>query len=88
MARHTQAQNASVVVECRTDRVVTIVEDDGRGFDAAAAPRSDGVDHFGLVGIRERAALPGGAPRIESVPTGGTSVFVSLPIALRDDIGG
>ena len=86
VARHAEAKNASVAVECRTDRVVTIVEDDGRGFDAAAAPGADHADHFGLVGIRERAALLGGDLRIESVPTGGTSVFVSLPIAPRGGI--
>lgn len=80
VARHAQARHASVVVECRADEVVVIVEDDGRGMEPEAI---DGgrVGHFGLTGIRERATLLGGRTVIES-STGGTSVFVSLPSAM------
>ena len=82
VARHADAHNASVVIECKSDRVMAIVEDDGRGFDADAVPSPGDADQFGLVGIRERAALLGGDLRIESMPTGGTTVFISLPLAL------
>ncbi len=87
VARHAHAQNASVVIECKANRVVTIVEDDGRGFDPNAVPESGGTARFGLVGIRERAALVGGDLRIESVPTGGASVFISLPISSTAEAG-
>ena len=78
VARHAGAQNVGVVIECASDSVIAIVEDDGRGFD----PQRVGIDgsvHLGLRGIRERAALLGGAVTIES-SAGTTSLFVSLPI--------
>jgi len=35
--------------------------------------------HFGLVGMRERAALMGGTFRMHSLPGQGTTVQVELP---------
>jgi signal transduction histidine kinase len=80
IARHARARTASVVLERRPDSVVLIIDDDGDGFDAAAPARTIGSRHFGLVGIRERAALLGGSATIESSATTGTSVFVHLPV--------
>jgi two-component system sensor histidine kinase UhpB len=76
VARHAHARSASVVLERRPDCVVVIIEDDGDGFASGAAGRAG---HFGLVGIRERAALLGGSATIESSAATGTSVFVNLP---------
>ena len=80
IARHSHARTASVVVERRVDSIVVIVEDDGRGFDAGRQSHVDGLEHLGLVGMRERAALLGGTITIESSPATGTCVFVSLPV--------
>jgi nitrate/nitrite-specific signal transduction histidine kinase len=49
------------------------VEDDGVGFDPAAAR---GV---GLAGLRDRAAQVGGAVDVASVPGEGTRVTVRVP---------
>jgi signal transduction histidine kinase len=49
------------------------IADDGRGFDPARR-----VEGFGLVGMRERAALVGGEGRVESSGTG-TTVWGSFP---------
>jgi signal transduction histidine kinase len=81
VARHAHAQNVGVVLECAGPHVTVIVEDDGRGFDPAAAAAAAGTTHFGLRGIRERAALLGGTLTIESAG-GATTVFVSLPLAV------
>ena len=81
IARHAHARSASVVLERRPDSVVVIIDDDGEGFDTDAPVSADRSDHFGLVGIRERAALLGGSAAIESSATTGTSVFVSLPLS-------
>jgi signal transduction histidine kinase len=53
------------------------IEDNGIGFD----PEAVLPDHFGIVGIREQAALIGADVRIESVPHRGTTVLVSLPLS-------
>ena len=49
------------------------VQDNGRGFDAAAS--SDG--HFGLVGMRERASILAATFELESKVTEGTVVSLT-----------
>ncbi len=53
-------------------RVVLTIEDDGRGFDPAAAP----PDHLGLGIIHERSQAIDAALRIESLPGRGTVIEV------------
>ena len=54
-----------------------LIEDNGIGFD----PKAVLPDHFGILGIREQAALIGAEVRIESVHNQGTAVLVSLPLS-------
>jgi len=82
--RHAKAKRVSILLQRRADHVSLIVEDDGRGFDAAAmlrAPASQGK--LGLLGMQERAMLAGGSAQIESSPGAGTTVFVRLPLAFE-----
>jgi signal transduction histidine kinase len=51
-----------------------VVTDNGRGFDVNE-PRSG----FGLLGLRERAALVGGAVTVDSELGAGTRVTVTVP---------
>ena len=57
------------------------VEDNGIGFEPSTIPR----DHYGLVGINERARLLGGSASIDSGMGTGTRVEVLVPLtsALR-----
>ena len=75
-ARHSRASRVDVILERRDVHVLLIVEDNGVGFDqaAAAADRSG----FGLVGMHERAALVGAHLQIESAPGEGTTVLLRL----------
>ncbi|MBP2018913.1 signal transduction histidine kinase [Symbiobacterium terraclitae] len=74
VARHSQARHFGIVLDLRGAQVQLVIEDDGRGFDPSA-PRV-GV---GLTGIAERLALVNGRMTIESSPSGGTALFVSVP---------
>jgi two-component system sensor histidine kinase NreB len=58
--------------------VITIVEDNGMGFDLPSAMQ-DG--HLGLFGMRERAEMLGGTLVVESAIGAGTTVFVEIPYA-------
>jgi signal transduction histidine kinase len=79
--RHAHAASASVRLEQHGQHAVRIVvQDDGVGFDPALVAD----DRFGLEGIRQRAWLLGGEPRIESHPGQGTTVTVMLPIEPKD----
>jgi signal transduction histidine kinase len=76
IARHAQAETASVLLERRADRVRAIVEDDGVGFDPAAAQNG----RLGLYGMRERAELLNGQLIIESTVGQGATIYVELPL--------
>ncbi len=81
VARHAEAQHVAVLLERRRDRVVVIVEDDGQGFDPTRVQTENGDGAgLGLFGMRERAALSGGALTVESSVGRGTAVFVEVPL--------
>jgi signal transduction histidine kinase len=71
--KHAGASRAAVGVRLDAGQVAVSVEDDGRGFDPAAA-----TSGFGLAGMRERAALAGGSLDVES-GADGTTVRAVLP---------
>jgi signal transduction histidine kinase len=74
VAKHAAASAVSVRVAQTYTGVDVEVADDGTGFDPAA--RTAG---FGLVGMRERAALAGGTLDVESAE-GGTTVRARFPL--------
>ncbi len=80
VAKHAKAENVDVILERRADSVSVLIEDDGIGFDGE---RAFGADEkgFGLIGMRERAALVGGILEIESHPGGGATVVIRIPAA-------
>jgi signal transduction histidine kinase len=77
VVKHSGAGRVSVVLTDKDGSVTAVVEDDGRGFDPAAA-RDEGL---GLVGMRERVALVGGRLRIESGAGQGTTLVAEVPVA-------
>jgi signal transduction histidine kinase len=81
VVRHAQATRADVLLEGRGDRIMVIIEDNGRGFEPETA---SGPGHLGLVGIQERAMAIGGSLTIESTLRGGTALFVEVRNAYPD----
>jgi signal transduction histidine kinase len=75
VARHAGAERATLQVRQLPRRLEVTVQDDGCGF-APDGP-SEG---FGLIGMRERAHLLGGALSLSSVEGGPTSVSAVLPL--------
>lgn len=73
--KHANARGVRIDLSRDAAHVRVRVEDDGRGFDAAAVPE----DRFGLEGIRQRSRLLNAEPRIESFLGKGTSVEVVFP---------
>lgn len=75
--RHSGAPGARVVIQATDGRVVATVEDQGRGFSAAAAGLGGGG--LGLVGMQERAVMLGGRVLVDSSPGEGTRVRIEIP---------
>ena len=82
VVKHSQAQNAQVMLDMENGQFRAKVTDDGVGFDPQmlGAPTIEGG--FGLYSIRERLIAIDGSLRIESAPGSGTIVTAILPAAL------
>ncbi|GHO64865.1 hypothetical protein KSC_037570 [Ktedonobacter sp. SOSP1-52] len=83
IAKHAQAQNATVMLKEDQDGIYATITDDGRGFNADQLRGSPGAGQergWGLVGMRERADLFDGTLNIESQPGKGTTVQVYIPL--------
>jgi signal transduction histidine kinase len=78
--RHGHPREISVTLTYEDTSIALRVEDNGCGFDAdAKANTTETLDHFGLQGMRERAAKIGAFLSIRSVPGRGSTVEVALP---------
>lgn len=75
--RHARAGSVVVTLAKQPpgERVVVTVADDGVGFDPASAQPG----HYGLIGIREQAALIGARVAWDSAPSRGTTMRLELP---------
>jgi signal transduction histidine kinase len=79
-AKHSKASLVQVKLTFGRDQVQLLAKDDGVGF----GPGKDGLaDHFGLRGMRERAARVGGQLQISSEEGQGTVVKLTVPIPDR-----
>ena len=65
----------------KAPEVVAIIQDNGRGFDwEAALSATNRASGVGLLGMRERVMLLGGAWQIESAPGAGTQIYIRIPL--------
>ena len=76
--KHSEAQEAAVLVKQANGNILVDVRDNGRGIDPArlhAVP----AEHLGLRGMTERATLLGGQFSLDSAPGRGTHITVTIP---------
>jgi signal transduction histidine kinase len=76
IARHSGSNRAWVHLKCDAGRLELEVEDDGKGLDPNTSPRG-----LGLVAMRERAELLGGALDLLPSSHGGTLVRLTVPLS-------
>jgi signal transduction histidine kinase len=79
--QHAMATRISVRLVFENRNLVMKIEDDGRGFELSAAPSSED-GHFGITGMRERAASMKADLIILSGSTG-TKISLAVPIPPR-----
>jgi signal transduction histidine kinase len=82
IVKHAQRPSDVSIVIRRPDATLqVIIEDNGCGFDVAAAGAKRGVHRgLGLDGMRERLSLIGGTLEIESAIGGGTTIFARITL--------
>lgn len=84
VVKHARANRVDIVLEYAHGCVSLIVEDNGIGFDPSIIQTT--VEGFGLIGMRERAALAGADFQIESAPGHGTTVILRVPASAATTI--
>jgi len=80
VARHAQAQNAWVDLNCDNETAVLSVKDDGLGFYPQPILNGKSDRGVGLMGIQERVNLVAGELYLESEPGAGTTLTVRVPL--------
>ncbi len=75
---HGLASRVTLVLRYDPLHVELAIEDDGKGFDPEKPPEGE-AGHFGLQGMRERAAEIGAELRLDSAPGRGARVEVRMP---------
>jgi signal transduction histidine kinase/ligand-binding sensor domain-containing protein len=79
--KHARPNLVAVDLKYTTDTVSVTVLDDGRGIAPAELSGATDGGHWGLLGMRERAAQAGGTLEITAVAGGGTVLSLALPAA-------
>ncbi len=74
--KHAGARNLFAQLEYGPGEIALEVRDDGQGFATGEAPAPG---HYGLTGMRERAAVIGGTLEVTGEPGGGTTVRLRVP---------
>jgi len=78
--QHADASEVAARLTQYPDRLRLTVTDDGRGIVGGVEPsRFVAQGHFGLAGMRERAAMIGARLDIQTAPDYGTVVILELP---------
>ncbi|HEX8271464.1 MAG TPA: triple tyrosine motif-containing protein [Longimicrobiaceae bacterium] len=78
--RHAECRSVAVACDYAPRELRVRVRDDGRGFDPSRPPPAG---HWGLAGMRERAASVGATLAVASAPGAGTEVALVLPAGKR-----
>jgi signal transduction histidine kinase len=77
--QHAAAQTIELLLQVDAETVTLSIKDDGCGFDPATAAAADGT-HFGLLGMKERAAKIGAQLVIDTAAGRGTKTIVTVKI--------
>ncbi|MBS1921168.1 MAG: hypothetical protein JST17_13025 [Bacteroidetes bacterium] len=72
--KHARARNVSLQIGHRDEKIILMMEDDGKGFDVNS--KSDG---YGLHNLDIRTKLMKGTLTIDAAPGKGTSVLIEIP---------
>jgi PAS domain S-box-containing protein len=81
VARHAHASRTDVVINKQSNCVHMYITDNGRSFEIDQILHSRERMPLGLIGMRERMEMVGGAFSINSTPGNGTTVTATLPLS-------
>jgi len=81
IVEHSQANSATITLECKANELLLCISDNGQGFDVS---EFTGIDEKGrgrgLFSMKERVSLLGGTCSVRSEPGRGTAVVCTVPL--------
>jgi signal transduction histidine kinase/ligand-binding sensor domain-containing protein len=77
--KHSGAQHVTVTIRYERRQLRLVIRDDGKGIDPETLARQQVGGHFGLPGMRERAAIVKGQLHVRSEPGAGTEIELQVP---------
>ena len=77
--KHAHAQHLAVTIHYERRQLRLVIRDDGKGIDAETMARQQVEGHFGLPGMRERAAIVKGQLDVRSERGAGTEIELRVP---------
>ncbi len=77
--RHAHAKHIAVTIHYEPRQLRLVIHDDGKGIDAETMARREADGHFGLPGMRERAAIVNGQLDVRSERGAGTEIELRVP---------
>jgi len=80
VAKHAQASRVTVNIRRIEGDVRLEIHDDGRSFQVQRVLSGGRVTHLGLLGMRERVEMVGGAFSVDSFPGKGTTIRAQIPM--------
>ncbi len=82
--RHAKATQLDLTLRFQTPHIQLRITDNGVGFETSNLLENSG---FGLIGIRERAARFYGSFALQSSPTSGTTLKITIPLESTLELG-
>jgi signal transduction histidine kinase len=83
VARHAHASQADVKIQRLNGAVCMTIKDNGKGFLEERVLNAKKNRRLGLLGMRERLEMVGGAFAVKSAPRKGTTVIAQIPLMNR-----
>lgn len=77
--KHAHARRVVVTIHYEPRQLRLVIRDDGKGIDAERIDRQPPTGHFGLPGMRGRAAIVKGRLDVRSAPEAGTEIELRVP---------
>jgi len=81
VGRHAKATRVEVNITKLPNSIAMQIADDGKSFRVERTLHANGGKRLGLLGMRERVEMVGGAFGVESAPGKGTTIRVEIPLA-------
>jgi signal transduction histidine kinase/ligand-binding sensor domain-containing protein len=78
--KHSKATRATIQIKSTEDRIITIIKDNGVGFNYDETKMDSSKSTFGITGLIERVKMLNGTIKINSSKEKGTEIVITNPV--------